>query len=279
MYGKFFASTFTGSLIGAGPVVFSVWGYVIANTKAGQVELNPKLLAAVIGADVDEVVKALDYLCAPDPNSRSTTDDGRRLVREGQFAYRVVNAAVYRAIRNEDDRREYNRIKQRESRARRKAEQGVNSGQTPKSTPCADLEGDLEEEEEERVCPPVQGARAIPDHIKSLEASFQAKVESWAGPTEEHEDYCRQNGLLAADEATHFFADAKAKSKRFSNWDAAFSAWLCNALKFARQRHAKGGPEPSSEREIESQHDRDKYEKILKQRKAQLAKLREEEKL
>jgi len=121
MYGKYFASTFTGSLMGAGANVFAVWGYVIANTTGGQVELNPRLLAAVLGMSVAEVAKAIDYLAAPDPESRSKIEEGRRLIREGEFCYRVPNFATYRAIRNEDDRREYNRQKQAEHRSRVKA--------------------------------------------------------------------------------------------------------------------------------------------------------------
>lgn len=121
MYGKHFASTYTGSMLGAGPDVFAVWGYVIANTIKSQVELNPKLLAAVIGMPEEAVKDAIEYLCSPDENSRRKVEDGRRLIREGEFSYRVTGHATYRAIRCEDDRREYNRIKQAEYRAAKKS--------------------------------------------------------------------------------------------------------------------------------------------------------------
>jgi hypothetical protein len=54
------------------------------------------------------------------------------LVREGEFAYRVPNFAAYRAIRNEEERREYNRIKKAEQREREKAQvkADVNDSQT-----------------------------------------------------------------------------------------------------------------------------------------------------
>lgn len=118
MYGKFFASAFTGSMMGAGSDVFAVWSYAIAHCVDGQVELNPKLLASVIGTSEKRAEAAIGFLCAPDPNSRSKTDDGRRLVREGQFAYRVPNHGHYLKIQNEGERREYNRIKKAESRSR-----------------------------------------------------------------------------------------------------------------------------------------------------------------
>jgi len=121
MYGKFFSSTFTGSMFGAGPTVFAVWGYVIANVVKGQVELNAKLLAPTLGTSEQDAQSAIDFLCAPDANSRSKLEEGRRLVKIGQFAYEVPNHQRYNLLRNEDDRREYNRIKMRESRAKRKS--------------------------------------------------------------------------------------------------------------------------------------------------------------
>jgi hypothetical protein len=128
MYGKFFTSAFTGSMMGKGSHVFAVWAYVIAHTVDSQVELNPRYLAAVIGETPERIEEAIAYLCAPDPQSRSKLDDGRRLVREGQFAYRVPTHERYRSIRNEDERREYNRIKKAESRARSKMSLTVNDG-------------------------------------------------------------------------------------------------------------------------------------------------------
>lgn len=123
MYGKFFASTFTGSMCGAGPAVFAVWGYVIANTVDSQVELNPKFLASVIGAPEAAIAQAIKELCEPDPLSRNPTNEGRRLEREGQFQYRVTSHAIYRALNSTDQLREYNRQKQREFRQKKRDKQ------------------------------------------------------------------------------------------------------------------------------------------------------------
>jgi hypothetical protein len=121
LFGKLFAQTFTGSLYGAGAHVFAVWAYVIANVRHNNtVELNSRALADVIGMTEAEAEAAIAYLCAPDPRSRSQTAAGARLVLEGGFLYTVVNAAHYRGIRNEDERREYNRVKQRECRERKR---------------------------------------------------------------------------------------------------------------------------------------------------------------
>lgn len=122
MYGKHFASLYEGSMVGAGAVVFAVWGYVIAKQEpdkkmGSQVRLNPKLLAAIIGESEQDVEKAIKFLCAADPQSTTKGQSGRRLVRLGEFDYQVVNGAKYRAIRDQEERREQNRVAQRRHRA------------------------------------------------------------------------------------------------------------------------------------------------------------------
>jgi len=112
---------YKGSLVGAGFNVFAVWNYVITNTHFGVIELNPKLLAAILGGEIGEVESAIEFLCKPDAESRSKDEEGRRLVKEGQFQYRVVNWAEYQKLRSEDELREYNRRKQAEYRAKQRA--------------------------------------------------------------------------------------------------------------------------------------------------------------
>lgn len=107
-------------MLGAGAAVFAVWGYVIAITREGQVELNPIHVGALLGMTPESVTEAIAYLTAPDARSRSKADDGRRLVKEGEFAYRVPTWRAYRSVRNEEDRRAYNRQKQQEHRAKKR---------------------------------------------------------------------------------------------------------------------------------------------------------------
>lgn len=121
MYGKHFESMYEGSMYGAGIAVFAVWGYVIAHTKNSRVEINPRVLANTLGATAKEIEGALAVLMAPDAESRHKEHDGRRLLREGQFQYLVPSWSVYQQIRNEAERREYNRLKQAEHRAKNRS--------------------------------------------------------------------------------------------------------------------------------------------------------------
>lgn len=157
MYGKHFSSMYEGSMIGAGAVTFAVMGYVIANgvpdREVGtQVELNPKLLAFIFGEDERDVDKAIDKLCKPDPESRSKEEDGRRLIRLGQFSYKVVNGARYRAIRDEERRRETDRESKRRQRAKEKLNRPLKQSQPMAGEaahlnghPIGDLDGELKD--------------------------------------------------------------------------------------------------------------------------------------
>ena len=117
-------------MYGAGISVFAVWGYVIAHTIKSRVELNPKKLSDTLGGSIEDVERAIEFLTSPDPQSRHKQHEGRRLIKEGQFQYFVPSWESYQAIRNADDRREYNRIKQAEYRARRKKKPAPLPGET-----------------------------------------------------------------------------------------------------------------------------------------------------
>ncbi len=118
MFGKSYESKYTGSLVGAGAMRFAVWDFVITTQKPSRewgsvVEVNPILLAAILGESVEDVSEAIEFLCKPDLKSRSKGEGGRRMVKLGEFLYRVVNGAKYRAMRDNEERRTQNREAQR----------------------------------------------------------------------------------------------------------------------------------------------------------------------
>ena len=110
---------YSGSMYGAGPVFFSVMGYIIGNTRNSRLEINPKILADTIGTTPEAIQEVLDKMLAPDPKSRNKEHEGRKLIQEGEFQYFVTGWCKYQAIRNEDQRKESNRIAQANSRARK----------------------------------------------------------------------------------------------------------------------------------------------------------------
>ena len=127
MYGKIFESLYEGSMVGAGPTVFAVWGYCIAKAdREGIVILNPALLAPIIGTSRVDIERAIEYLERPDPNSKNPEHEGRRLLHMSGYAYTVVSHAIYRGMNNGEDRRKY----MREYMRKRRGEEAVNSLQS-----------------------------------------------------------------------------------------------------------------------------------------------------
>ena len=124
MYGKIFESLYEGSMVGAGPTIFAVWGYCIAKADSnGIVILNPALLAPIIGTSRDDIEQAIEYLTSPDPHSKNPEHEGRRLINVSGYAYTVVSHAIYRDIKTNQDRREY----MREYMRKRRGNEAVNS--------------------------------------------------------------------------------------------------------------------------------------------------------
>ncbi len=131
MFGKWFTDTYEGSMMGAGPIILSVWPWVMAHAGAtGELTINPRLVSAHIGITVDEARTAIAHLCSKDPESRSQKEGGARLVLVSGMTYQVVNHDKWRAARNAEERREYNRIKQREARERKRQQVSNNVNDT-----------------------------------------------------------------------------------------------------------------------------------------------------
>jgi len=161
MYGKLFASMYSGSMFGKPAVVFATLGYAISNMRPSKkdgecyVEINPVLLAATFATTTEAIDMALSDLESPDPASRSIAHEGRRLVligdrTHGPRQYLVVNGARYRAIRDEEARRLSNREAKRRERSRTRPNvSSVSPGQPQSSQEEAHVEVEVEVVEEE----------------------------------------------------------------------------------------------------------------------------------
>ena len=96
-FAKVFRSMYSGSMYGAGMSVFAVWGWILAHKdEHGRVEINADVIAHELGGSTQEVDEAVTYLSAPDERSRSRDEEGRRIIHEKAFTYRVVNHTTYR---------------------------------------------------------------------------------------------------------------------------------------------------------------------------------------
>lgn len=131
-WGKHFERMYEGSMYGAGIEVFAVWGYAISRARNGVVELNSKKLADTLGGTVEQIEKAMKYLCSPDELSRWKTHEGRRLVKQTDLQYFIPSWEYYHNLRKQEDRREQNRVAQEVFRNKVKCRPGESMRQAIK---------------------------------------------------------------------------------------------------------------------------------------------------
>jgi hypothetical protein len=123
MYAKVFSSLFDGSLRGRAHPILVFINLLASADRDGTVDKHWRAIAQEVGLTEVETKDALAELEAPDPESRTPADEGRRIVRVSDtrtWGWRIVNHAKYRAIRSEEDRREQNRVAQAARRSKSK---------------------------------------------------------------------------------------------------------------------------------------------------------------
>lgn len=84
--------------------------------RRGRVWASVPGIAGIARVSVPAARKAITKFLSPDPDSRTKTDKGRR-IEEIDGGWRLINYTKYRELQDEEERREYNRVKQAESRA------------------------------------------------------------------------------------------------------------------------------------------------------------------
>jgi hypothetical protein len=108
-----------------------LWITMLAmSDRNGEVHASVPGLAKRAGITLEECERGIACLMAPDAYSRTKDHDGRRVgTIDGGWA--LLNHAKYRALLSAEERREYNRQKQAEFRAKHKASANVNDSQSP----------------------------------------------------------------------------------------------------------------------------------------------------
>jgi hypothetical protein len=123
VYAKLFTSIYQGTLRGNSHGLLVFTNLLAHCDKNGAADIHPRAIAEEVGLTVEQVNAALRVLESPDDESRSPEEQGRRIIRlddHRAWGWLVVNYCKYRAIRDEDDRREQNRLSQERWRNKHK---------------------------------------------------------------------------------------------------------------------------------------------------------------
>jgi len=127
MYTRIFASILDSSINVEDVPVSARWLFIVMliiadDARTGVVDMPVGRLAARAGLTVEETQAALDVLSSPDPLSRSTAEEGRRIVplrKDGRRGWLMVNWEEYKKIEIAEHRRASERERARRYREKR----------------------------------------------------------------------------------------------------------------------------------------------------------------
>lgn len=158
MYVKLYQDILTSTVWMQPDHVLRVWltMLLLANSE-GYVRISIPGLAKEAGVDVLKARDALATLEAPDEDSQSKENEGRRVIRldEAEPVWFIVNYVKYRTLKNAEAKKGYMREYMRAYRARRKQPELTSKGDVSLIPPCKSQgEGDGEGEYNPPTAPP-----------------------------------------------------------------------------------------------------------------------------
>jgi len=114
MYAKVFSQIYDGTLCTKGPweALVTFQQLLVLADVDGNVDMTPAAISRRTTIPLEIIERGIHELGKPDPDSRTPTEEGRRIVQlaEGRsWGWRVVNYKHYREVKREEDRREYHR--------------------------------------------------------------------------------------------------------------------------------------------------------------------------
>ena len=135
MYLKLFTQILDSSIADDRRLRHFFTDFMLCADLKGIVMMTEAAIARRIGATIEEVRWGIAELEKPDPMSKTTDNEGRRIERmEGHgYGWRVINFEMYHAMKTAEEMREKTRIRVQNHRAARKAaeDQRDEDGVTP----------------------------------------------------------------------------------------------------------------------------------------------------
>lgn len=239
-YTKLFSSIVTSTIWTEDDRTRIVWITMLALAdKNGEVQGSVPGLARIAGVPVDDCRKALEKFLAPDPDSRTKDDEGRRIeVIDG--GWHLLNYRKYREMASREEAKEAEakrKARYRAKLARNNAEMSHDvpdkSQNVPETLHIAEAEAEAEAKNtlllrpETESAPPLKATRAR--HV-SQDAIKWTRETKWSGITEQDRNdwkaafpACDIDRQLASMDA--WLAANPAKAKK-SNWRKFVTTWL-----------------------------------------------------
>ena len=153
---------------------------------------------------IEECEQALTVLSSPDPHSRTKDHDGRR-IEPCDGGWLILNGEKYRNKMSLDERREYQRIKQREYRQKKK-EVSTSCQQSSQQLTHTDTDTDTDTKDQKRE----PSRRFTPPSLQEVE-QYRQERESTVDPETFRDFYEAKNWMVG--------------KNKMKDWKAAFRTW------------------------------------------------------
>ena len=169
MYAKIFSQIYDGTLCTNGPweALVTFQQLLILADQEGGVDMTIPAIARRTTIPREILERGIEALMLPDPESRTPTEEGRRIIplsNGRSWGWRVVNYEKYRQIKREQDRRDYHR----DYYHKRKTEKLNNTQHDSTIQPIAEAEAEAEaktETKKEKVPRKRSTAPSAPDGV------------------------------------------------------------------------------------------------------------------
>jgi hypothetical protein len=177
VYAKIFAQIYDGTLCTNGPweALVTFQQLLILADQEGSVDMTIPAIERRTTIPREILERGISALMRPDPDSRTPTEEGRRIVplAEGRsWGWRVVNYVMYRQIKREEDRREYHR----EYWHKRKLKDSTKTQQAQPNQPIANANADAEAKKEEKTPRKRSAPPAKPLDVSDQEGETSCRV-------------------------------------------------------------------------------------------------------
>lgn len=239
MYAKLFAQMYDGTLATKGPweALVTFQQMLVLSDKDGHVDMTAETIARRTTIPLEIIVKGIQVLMEPDPESRSPKDEGRRIVLLSEnraWGWRIVNYPEYRRLMRQEDRKEYMRVYMREYRDENKGEKNDTVNGKPVNQTLAQLANSMHMHIDSRDIKNKTPTRARARKTTLPEGfGLSERVIEWA----KVRGYGRLNEHLE-----HFRVTCAANGYTYADWDAA----LMRAIKDNWAKLEASGPRRSS---------------------------------
>jgi hypothetical protein len=243
MYAKVFSQMYDGSLCTQGPweALVTFQQLLVLADQDGNVDMTAQAISRRTTIPLEIIERGIEELAKPDPESRTPTEEGKRIIPlsdDRSWGWRVVNYKHYRQLKREEDRREYHR----EYWHKRKSTQQTQ--QTQPNQPIAEAEAEAKKEEDSGAAlraaptpPPLfdgdngktLGARSL----VALDAAFELP-EDW-GLDAEALGFKAADILREAEKFRQYWVAGKGSGKKrtLKGWRQSWSNWLAKAAERA----------------------------------------------